>query len=81
MEFKKIRFFVHIIMLISFLFSTSQSFADTTLKDVKQETRDLVKVLKSYTSSQRDEALEKTEAALSDLDDHIDSLETRIDNN
>ncbi len=85
MEFKKIRLLAYIFTLAAFLCFTPLSFAgmssDTTFKDVKQETRDLVKALKSYTSDQRDEAIEKTKAALEDLDERIDELETRIDKN
>ncbi len=53
----------------------------TTAADVKQETADLLKALKSYTIEQRDEAVRKTAAALAKLDQRIDVLETRIDKN
>lgn len=53
----------------------------TTAKEVKQEAQDLLEALKGYTADQRDEAIQKTKIALDDLDNRIDALETRIDNN
>ncbi len=85
MNFNKTCLLTFAIGMVALLCIAPLSFAgmskDTTFKEVKQETRDLVKVLKNYTSDQRDDAIEKTNAALDDLDEHIDELETRIDNN
>jgi hypothetical protein len=53
----------------------------TTMEDIKQETQDLMQSLKAYTIAQRDEALQKTRAALDNLDQRIDAMETGIDNN
>ncbi len=53
----------------------------TTAKEVRQETQDLLQALNGYTADQRDEAIQKTKTALDDLDNRIDALETRIDNN
>jgi len=53
----------------------------TTAKEVKQEAQDLLQALKGYTADQRDEAIQKTKTALDDLDNRIDALQTRIDNN
>ena len=53
----------------------------TSLEEVKQETQDLLQTLKAYTVDQRDEAIQKTKAALDNLDKRIEALETRIDNN
>ncbi len=50
-------------------------------EDVRQETREVLDVLKDYTADQRDEAIKKINNALANLDDHIDALEKRIDNN
>ncbi len=44
-------------------------------EDVKQEARELGETLESYTAAQRDEALEKAQAALADLTERIDALE------
>jgi len=53
----------------------------TSIKEVKQETQDLIGTLKAYSADQRDEAVRKTKAVLDNLDRRIDNLETRIDNN
>ena len=53
----------------------------TSIKEVKQETQDLIQALGTYTADQRDEAIEITKTALDELDKRIDALETRIDNN
>jgi chromosome segregation ATPase len=53
----------------------------TTIEEVKQETQDLIEALKGYSADQRDEAVAKTKQALDDLDNRMDTLETRIDNN
>jgi septal ring factor EnvC (AmiA/AmiB activator) len=53
----------------------------TSIKEVKQETQDLIKALGTYTADQRGEAIERTKKALNELDKRIDALETRIDNN
>ena len=51
----------------------------TSIKKVKQETQELMQALKAYTADQRDEAIQKTKAAIDNLDTRIDALETRID--
>lgn len=43
--------------------------------DVKEEARELSEAVESYTAAQRDEALEKAQAALADLTERIDALE------
>jgi septal ring factor EnvC (AmiA/AmiB activator) len=53
----------------------------TSIKDVKQETQDLIQALGTYTADQREEAIKRTQTALDELDKRIDALETRIDNN
>lgn len=47
--------------------------------EVKQEARELLQALKSYTVEQREEALRNTSAALAHLDQRIEALERRID--
>ena len=54
---------------------------NASIEDVKQEAQDLMQALKAYTADQRDEAIQKTSAALDNLDQRIDALEARIDNN
>ena len=53
----------------------------TSIEDVRQETQDLIQTLKAYSADQRDEAVKKTKSALDNLDQRIDALEARIDNN
>ena len=53
----------------------------TSTKEIKQETQELIQALKTYSADQRDEAIQKSKAALDNLDKRIDALESRIDNN
>ncbi len=53
----------------------------TTAKEVKQEMQDLLQALQGYTADQRDEAIQKIKAALGNLDNRIDELETYIYDN
>jgi hypothetical protein len=46
--------------------------------DVKQETVELLQSLKSYGAGQRDEALEKSRAALDNIDRRIEALESEM---
>lgn len=73
-------------MLIAMLGITPLCYAETSsdktsIKEVEQETQDLIQSLKAYTADHRDEATQKTKAALDKLDKRIDALEKRIDNN
>jgi len=52
---------------------------DTSIEDVKRETKELLQTLKAYSVEQRDEALQKTKTALDHLDKRIEALEARID--
>ena len=75
-----------VVILIAVLGFAPLSYAETptdetSIKQVKQETQDLIEALKAYSADQRDEAIHKSKAALDDLDKRIDALETRIDNN
>lgn len=54
---------------------------NTSVKEVKKETQDLIQALDNYTAEQRDEALERIKTALDELDKRIDTLETHVDNN
>ena len=46
--------------------------------DVKQETAELLQSLKSYGAGQRDEAVEKSRAALANIDQRIEALEAEM---
>ncbi len=51
----------------------------TSIKEVKQETRELAETLKDYSAEQRDKAIKETRKALDDIDKSIASLEDGID--
>lgn len=53
---------------------------ETTMKDVNQQTKELLSTLKQYGSDKREEAIKKTTEALIQLDHRMDRLETRMDN-
>lgn len=74
------------IILLALISTIPLSNAETaphkpTIEEVKKETQEYLRVLKSYSAAQRDEAIEETEEILADLDTHIDALETEIDDN
>ena len=50
-----------------------------SIKQVKKETAELIQTLKSYGAAQRDQAIQEVEIAIVRLDNRIDSLQTRID--
>jgi hypothetical protein len=51
------------------------------VKEIKQETGDLLESLKSYTVEQRDEAIRKSAAAMENLDKRIETMAESIDQN
>jgi hypothetical protein len=72
--------------LIGVLGNAPLSFAETsekntTVEAVKKETEDLLQSLNAYAADQKNEAVDRTKAALDDLDRRIDALETQIDGN
>jgi len=79
-------FYTTVVLLITMLGFTPLSYAETSadktsIKEIKQETQELIQALKAYSADQRDEAIQKSKAALNSLDKRIDALETRVDNN
>lgn len=50
----------------------------TSMADVRKQTQELLQTLKAYTADQRDEAVQKSKAALDDLDHRIDALDAQI---
>lgn len=71
-------------ILLALISTASLSSAETTspkptIEEVKKETQEYLRVLKSYSVAQRDEAIAKTEAELVALDASIDELEAEID--
>ena len=69
------------VILIAPLCHAGTSSGKTSIEEVKQETQDLIQTLKAYSADQRDEAIQKTKSVLENIDQRIDALETRIDNN
>lgn len=60
--------------------SSGETAADkTSMAEVKKETQDLLRTLGAYSVEQRDELLQKTKAALDNLDKRIDALEKHVD--
>lgn len=55
--------------------------ADTSIEDVKKETKDLLQTIGSYTADKRDVAVQKAKEGLDRVDKRIDALEVRIDKN
>lgn len=53
--------------------------APNSARQVKQETRELLQALKTYTVEQRAEAIRKTQTALDHLDQRLEVLEKQID--
>jgi len=84
MKNTKTRFFIFILMVILViapLCYAEKSTDKTSIEEVKQETQDLIQALGAYTADQRDEAVQKARTALHNLDERIDALEKRIDDN
>jgi len=52
---------------------------NTTVEDVKHETRDMVEKLQAFGAEQRDEAIDEIDDGLSYLDGRIDALQARIE--
>ena len=58
-------------------FSAAEAEA-TSAENIKQETAELLEALKAYGTEQRDAAVEQSRAALENLDQRIEVLETRM---
>jgi len=69
------------VLVIAPLCNAETSGNKTSIKEVKQETQELIQTLKAYSADQRDEAIQKTKSVLENTDKRIEALETRIDNN
>lgn len=77
------------IALISgiFFMAGGFSFADqepedkTTLKEVRQEVKEMVEAMENYSAAQRADALEKVRTAMDDMDARIADLEDRVEKN
>ena len=75
------RFTIALALLASLGLASAQAAEEqkeTSAADIKRESAELLQALKSYGAEQRDEALEKSSAALENLDRRIEALETRM---
>ena len=84
MKYNKISRSAFMIALITMLGIAPLSVAgtssdQTSIKHVKQETQELMQALKAYTAEQRDEAIQKTKAAIDNLDMRIDRKWNAVD--
>lgn len=53
---------------------------DVTVKDIKQETQDVIKTLDAYADDQQAEAIKTAKQALQRVDERINRLEDKVDN-
>lgn len=73
-----------ILLILPLLASTPAQAAltaedEASIEQVRKETADLMKSVKSYGAAQRDEAIQEIEIAIIKLDNRIDALQERID--
>ena len=85
MQSDNLRKLIHALALSLVVFAMTPASAalspedETTIKDVRKETSDLLRSIQSYTADQRDEALQEIEIAVLRLDNRIDALQARLD--
>ena len=77
---------IHGFILIGLLGIAPFSYAqtdnpNTSIEEVRKETRDLLQTIGSYTVDKKDEAVQKAKNGLDRLDKRSDALEARIDKN
>ena len=53
----------------------------TSAEDVKKETAEAMKAIKTYSYEQRDKAVKEMKAAMDNLDTRIDNMQSRIEKN
>lgn len=69
-----------VFLLAAPLSAAGQTDNETSFKEVKQQTKELMQSFESYTIDKKDEALKNAESAMNELDKNIDQLENRVDN-
>jgi thioesterase domain-containing protein len=74
------------LMLVGILGMSSSCYAETestkaSIEEVKQETQDLLKSIRSYSVDKKDEAVQKAKEGLSKLDKLIASQQGKLDKN
>jgi len=53
---------------------------ETSFKEVKQQTKELMQSFKNYSVDKKDEALKNAKSAMNELDKNIEQLENKVDN-
>ena len=74
------------LILFGMLSATPLSYAETestntSMEEIKKETKELLATIGAYTADKKDEAVQKAKEGLSKLDKRIDTLEANIDKN
>ena len=78
--------YAFILMLTVGLGMTAACYAETSsdktsINEIKQESRELIESLETYSAERREEAIQKAKAVLDKMDKRIDELESQVDNN
>jgi hypothetical protein len=71
---------VGILGMSSFCYAETES-SQTSIEEVKKESQDLLKSIRSYSVDKKDEAVEKAKEGLSKLDKLIASQQAKLDKN
>lgn len=76
--------YMYTLIFMSILGMSALSYAktentNTSIKEIRKETQDLLRAIGSYTINKKDEAIVKAKDALNRLDKRINALEDKID--
>lgn len=66
------------LIMASTAFATQDKPAQTTAQDVKKQVAETVQTIKSYSITQRDQAVQKAKEVLEDFDARINDLESQV---
>jgi len=77
---------IHTLALVAILGTAPLTFAktdntNTSIKEVKKETKDFLQTLGSYSADKKNEALKTAQDGLKKLDKRVDTLESSVDKN
>ncbi|NVJ53907.1 MAG: hypothetical protein HWD90_09420 [Campylobacteraceae bacterium] len=75
---------IYILMIIGLLGFTTLSYAktettNTSIKEVKKDTKELFETIGDYTVEKKDQTLKKVKSSLDKLDKKVDTLESKVD--
>ncbi|RXJ83326.1 hypothetical protein [Arcobacter sp. CECT 8985] len=76
---------IYVLMIIGLLGFTTFAYAqpensNISVKEVKNDTKELFKSIGNYTVDKKDQALKRVKNSLDKLDENLDSLESKVDN-